>query len=774
MTDSIVKLIYRSFRHRTFLIVLWVVLWPIVIYGAMCAWDSMSNRVEDWLPEAFEETRHLEQFVDVFGSDELLMVSWHDCTLDDPRLDELKTRLMTPVMVDGHERLYFGSVITGTEVFNSLTSDPMNLERDAAIARLSGWLMSPSGDRTCAVLTVSAEGNENRHALIHRVWEAIDEAGLDAKNVHVAGPTIESVAIDNASSNGILILNAASVLVCFIITYLCMRKWGVALLVLTVAVFNEYMTMALVYFCGVPFDSVMLMAANLTFVITVSIGIHFINYYRDAMKTLEPQEAVLQGLQHAFLPSVLSASTTAVGLFSLIVSDLLPIARFGLLSGIAVTLATCTIMFYIPLYFTIWPVFSWQTPQTETPPAETENDEIAYSQKHGSSQSKRGYLGFVERFVFPVSSQWFPLVFAVLSLVAAVGLCGINNISASVGIRQFLTAKTKVINDYTFLENEIGPLIPIEILVHVEKDDDPRVMLKRLRVTDKIHGELSNFFPDAVVIGLKNFLPDLPPEQGGVRQMTANTAFRKELAAQRPGLSELGYFAEKDGQEYWRISIRTDAMKKTNYVAFLQSVKRIVEMVLDDEEINPNHQLQYIVTGGVPLSAKAQNQLISDMMNSFLLAFVLIAVSLSLLFKNLFAGFFAILPSVMPGIVVFGTMGWTGIPLEIGTALTACSALGISVDDTIHFVTWFSESARKGNSKHRAVLFAYRQCSLAMLQTTLVCSFGLLIFAWSSFIPMIRFGICMFTLLVLAYCFTMLFLPAVLSSPLGGFFYKKQ
>ena len=56
---------------------------------------------------------------------------------------------------------------------------------------------------------------------------------------------------------------------------------------------------------------------------------------------------------------------------------------------------------------------------------------------------------------------------------------GVNDITASVGIQQFLTAKTKVINDYTFLENEIGPLIPIEILVYAEKDNEPHVILKR-------------------------------------------------------------------------------------------------------------------------------------------------------------------------------------------------------------------------------------------------------------------------------------------------------
>ena len=770
------QLLFNALRYRKTLIAVIVVLWPIVIFGAMRAWDGMSNRVEDWLPEAFEETKYLEQFVNVFGSDELLMISWPGCDLDDPRLGELHDRLLTPIVVDGREVLYFQSVITGTGVFNALTSEPMNLERKEALDRLSKWLISPDGLQTSAVLTVSEAGAADRHALLARVWEVIDEIGIDAKDAHVAGPTIESIAIDNASRNGILTLNLVSIAVCLGMTFFCLRNVAVSFLVLGVAIFNQYLTMALVYYSGVTFDSVMLMGANLAFVITFSMGIYLVNYYRAAMSHLPPRDAVLRAMQNTFLPAIISATTTTVGLLSLVVSNLIPIARFGLFSGIAVILVVLTILIYIPLFLAIWPISSWQKKPANNAKNETDDKTEANAKSENESEPTvtDRTSNFAERFVFPISSRWCGSLFILCLVLAVIGFWGINKITASVGLRQFLMGHTKVIGDYCYLEDKIGPLIPIEILVHAEQNEDPRVMVKRLRTVYQVQDALQEHFQDAAVIGLKNFLPAVPPEQGGVRQMAANTAFRKELSARRGELDQLGYFAEKEGSEYWRITIRTYAMRDVDYAEFLKKVEQSVSQVLNNSEINPDHQLNYIVTGGIPLTAKTQNQLIKDMIDSFLLAFVLIALNLSLLFRNLIAGFLGILPSVMPGIIVFGFMGWYGIPLEIGTALTACSALGISVDATIHFVTWFRESVAKGSSRTEAVLHAYRRCSQGMLQTTLICSFSLLVFAVSSFIPMIRFGICMFVLLMLSYVSTMYLLPAILCSPLGVFFCRSK
>ncbi|MFI4876051.1 MAG: hypothetical protein ACIALR_11955, partial [Blastopirellula sp. JB062] len=73
-------------RYGWLILAFFLAVTPILSFGAKGAWDSIQNRVEDWLPESFEETQRLRWFQQQFGTDELLMISWEGCVLDDPRL----------------------------------------------------------------------------------------------------------------------------------------------------------------------------------------------------------------------------------------------------------------------------------------------------------------------------------------------------------------------------------------------------------------------------------------------------------------------------------------------------------------------------------------------------------------------------------------------------------------------------------------------------------------------------------------------------------------
>jgi len=78
-----------------------------------------------------------------------------------------------------------------------------------------------------------------------------------------------------------------------------------------------------------------------------------------------------------------------------------------------------------------------------------------------------------------------------------------------------------------------------------------------------------------------------------------------------------------------------------------------------------------------------------------------------------------------------------------------------------------------GATRKEAIMVAYRRCAKAMTQTTLIAGFGLFAFAFSSFTPTQRFGTLMLVLLNVALIGDLVFLPALLSSPLGKYFGKE-
>ena len=112
--------------------------------------------------------------------------------------------------------------------------------------------------------------------------------------------------------------------------------------------------------------------------------------------------------------------------------------------------------------------------------------------------------------------------------------------------------------------------------------------------------------------------------------------------------------------------------------------------------------------------------------------------------------------------------------MDVGSVLTASVALGIAVDDTLHFLTWFRGGLRAGLGRSEAIQYAYERCARAMVETTLICSLGLVVLAGSQFIPTSRFGWLIFFLPLAALADDLILLPAMLAGPLGRAFVRSH
>ena len=195
-------------------------------------------------------------------------------------------------------------------------------------------------------------------------------------------------------------------------------------------------------------------------------------------------------------------------------------------------------------------------------------------------------------------------------------------------------------------------------------------------------------------------------------------------------------------------------------------------------------QISCVYTGIVPIVYKAQRTLLESLINSIALAFVMIALVMMFLLRNgklgIFnfintrAGMISMLPNIFPVVLIFGAMGHLGVLVDIGSMMTASVAMGVAVDDTIHFLSWFRKGLAEGRSRASAIRLAYKHVAMAMTQTTLIGGLGLSVFALSTFTPTQGFGIMMLTLLVAALVGDLVFLPALLAGPLGAFFEPRR
>jgi predicted RND superfamily exporter protein len=170
----------------------------------------------------------------------------------------------------------------------------------------------------------------------------------------------------------------------------------------------------------------------------------------------------------------------------------------------------------------------------------------------------------------------------------------------------------------------------------------------------------------------------------------------------------------------------------------------------------------------VPVVYKAQRSLLDGLLFGFTTDLLLIVLAIMILMRHWSSGVLLLCTSVFPTTIIFGLMGWLGIVVDVGTVMTPSVALGVTIDDVVHFILWFKKGIEQGLSRRQAVMLAYEGCARAMYQSWGVIGLGLSMFAFSSFTPTMRFGALMVSLLTAGLVGNLFFLPALLTGPLGG------
>jgi predicted RND superfamily exporter protein len=172
----------------------------------------------------------------------------------------------------------------------------------------------------------------------------------------------------------------------------------------------------------------------------------------------------------------------------------------------------------------------------------------------------------------------------------------------------------------------------------------------------------------------------------------------------------------------------------------------------------------------VPIVYQAQRALLDSLIESTWWSFLTITPIMMIVSRSILAGATAMIPNALPVLLIFGGMGWLDIPIDIGSMMTASIALGVAVDDTIHFLARYREQLDRTPDRQQAIVLTYSHCAVPTLQAALISGLGLSVFAFSTFTPTQRFGWLMLCILLAGVVSELVLLPALLASPLGKVF----
>jgi predicted RND superfamily exporter protein len=434
-----------------------------------------------------------------------------------------------------------------------------------------------------------------------------------------------------------------------------------------------------------------------------------IHYYKASLGAADP---LGEALWLCWKPCLVSMLTTTIGLFSVSVTDILPVTQFGYASTLGAVVAIFAGIFVTPAILTVLPL-----PDVK--------------------ETASGSVGFARlgNWLLRYSRQ----VTVVSAVLAVAGTVGLYRLETKIDPLDFLPKQGKVVADVHRIQNELTNLDSIEAVVDFGDSELPFV--KRMQKVRELEHIIRRHPAVRHTLSAASFFPEQLPES----PMSLMTLLSRAQSRQEDNEFIVG------GLQLWRISARVNRPAGMS----LHRIHCELEAMTAGEPIH--------FTGIAPLLEQAQHEIFDGFWKSFASAFVVIGIVMAVALRSVRTMVLAMIPNLVPLGIVFGILGWSGFPVDIGMMMTGSIALGISIDGTFHFLVRYQEQWDAGKSSGHAVRIALLTTGGPIFESIVVSSIGMLALTLSSFAPTCRFGLLMASLLMATLAGDLLLLPAILA-----------
>lgn len=781
-----------SWRHPLFvraavgLLLLALLAVPSIVHS-MAAINSLRNVPVDWLPDSVPTKQAFKEFVRLFKVTDLVMITWPGASLlgeetSDEQLERV-ANLLRPLAEqeptegarqaveqpewaeDFHRevRALTGTqkplawVRSGSEMVRLLIATPSNLPGRVARKRLSGTLIGPDGEASCIVVSLGPSTFLHHDKLLAMVRRAIARATQQPESaISLVGGPVDGAAVDTESIRSINRYSVPSSLLAAVLCYVCIRSWRMVLTIVVIALIGQGLVLALVYYSGQPMNALLIVLPPLVFVLTVSAGIHLSNYYLDILRE-QPDgdriDSALAAVRRGLVPCLIATGTTLAGLISLTLVHFEPVRLFGIAASVGVALTLLLLLLVLPAAMVFTP----------PPKKQTAAHRLSFS------APLFAWLGRV------VVRHRRVVILAFL-LLGAFSLAGLQRITTTVSVPAMFAPSSDLRKQYDQFERRIGATATGDLLINYPAGEDQAGEaadpLGRLAQIARIHKGLLGIDGVGGVLSAATYVPPVP-RSGGLAAIATRGRVRAQITDSDSSLHKLGYLIDEQDKQTWRITVRLFQADTSDFAERLQQIRDTAQTVLAAEDAAGTPPTVKL-TGHVAVVQESQQLLLDGLADCFFSALGIILIIMVATLRSLLGGVLTMLPNVLPAAALFGAMGWLGVPLDIGSIMTASVALGIAIDDTAHLLSRYAASRRDGLSQQDSATTALNQCGPAMMYTTLVCGLSLLVYAHSSFMPTQRFAWFMFGMLVIALVGVSVLLPALMCSRAGRYLAKSD
>ncbi len=610
-----------------------------------------------------------------------------------------------------------------------------------------GLLYNDSTNASIMMLFTNRDkfNSEERVAVVDEI-EAITAAFAEKTGlqVHLSGlPYIRTVQTAKIKQELGMFIGLAGA-VTALLMLLFFKSFRVMIVSLLVVIIGVIWSIGTIGILGYQLSALMGLIPPLIIVIGVPNCVFLVNKYHSEFRLHGNQIKSLSRVIHRIgNATFMTNATTAMGFATFIFTRSAMLQEFGVVASLNILGVFLISLIIVPC------VFSFMAPPKE---------------RHITHLDR----SWVERVVSILESavrNRSKLVYSLTFMVLALSIYGITLIHTTGNIVDDLPKGDRIIKDLNFFERNFSGVMPLEILVNTT--DSTRVTQeKTLRKIEQLQAELAKYpeisrslaITDAIKFAKQAYYNGAPSKYSLI------TGYEKSFIAPyiRGNESDVGGVSQlflDSAQQTTRISAQIADIGTAELDSLMQRLKPAVF------DIFPSDQYKVTLTGTSIVFLNGTSYLVKNLFISLAIAILVIGLLMALLFNSARMVLISLIPNLVPLIFTAGLMGFFGIAIKPSTILVFSIAFGISVDDTIHFLSKYRQEL-----KHRSwdistcVLKALHETGVSMIYTSIILFFGFLVFTASNFGGTVALGFLVSVTLLVAMLSNLVLLPTLLMS----------
>jgi predicted RND superfamily exporter protein len=730
----------------------WFVLTLLAMVSLLFAWRLPELRIEvspaSMIAEDDPAALFHEQIRRQFGAADVMVLVVHDPDLFRPallaELGAAVRRIETLPFVDGTVSLYNlqdGYNVDDEVRFRAyLDPLPESLEAAAAIPSqalgnpfIAGNLLSTDG-RSMAVNIRLKPGVGDDQVINDAVEAAIAPLRDRVRTMFVLGaPQVDAALADYIVQDQQRILPLA-VAALLLVLWLSLGRLQAMLLPLCTALLSVVWTLGFMVWLDIPLHVLTAIVPALLMIVGSTEDVHLLSAYYAARGEGEPPgEAIRRMAERTGLAVLLTFLTTYLGFLSVGLNEVRYLREFGLVASSGLLFNFVITVALIPALLGLLP-----------------------DRGKGFTASRENLFLGLANWSFRHFAGAPMRVLAATAVLALAALYATSSLRVNSDTLGYLPADAPIHEQAGFLHRELAGIGTLEVVVD-SRIEGTFLRLRYLEQVERLQAHLQADPRFDKVLSLVDYVKLLNRLMDGAPDDPLELPAEDYLLQEYMALTGHDRVKPLADKEYGRVRLLL-RHALTGSEEVLRAVRDIEAFAA--ENLDP--ALRVRVTGSSYLSALASDSLAVGQAESLGLMLVVIFVLVSLLFVELRAGLIAIAPNLLPVLLVFAVMALADVPLNTGTAMVAAIAVGISIDDTMHFLVRYRQEMRQSPSYRLAVFSTLEEEVRPILSTSVALAVGFAVLWFSSFPPVAHFGLLSALVMLLALLTNLTLTPALL------------